>query len=56
MKRSIRIIALLVFASISVLAQETIDPKTVSEKYDEISRLELDRSEELFALSVLFLC
>jgi hypothetical protein len=40
MKRTIQIIALLVFSSITLLAQETIDRKTVIEKYDEVSRLE----------------
>lgn len=40
MKRASQVIALLVFASITLLAQETIDRKAVMEKYDEISRLE----------------
>ena len=40
MKRTIQIIALLVFASFSMLAQKASDPKIVSEKYDEISRIE----------------
>ena len=49
MKRSIQIIALLVFASITTLAQETIDRKTVIEKYDEVSRLEtLSERREFF--------
>lgn len=39
MKKTIQIIALLVFSSITIVAQETIDQKTVIEKYDEISRL-----------------
>ena len=50
MKRTIQIFALLVFASINILAQEAIDPKIVSEKYDEISRLET-RSERGAVLS-----
>jgi hypothetical protein len=40
MKRTIQLIALLVFVSITTLAQETIDRKTVMEKYDEVSCLE----------------
>jgi hypothetical protein len=40
MKQSIQLLVLLVFASITVFAQETIDRKTVMEKYDEVSRLE----------------
>jgi hypothetical protein len=39
MKRTIQILALFVFASISIFAQEVIDQKMVSEKYDEVSRL-----------------
>jgi hypothetical protein len=40
MKRTIQVIALLVFSSIIIMAQETIDRKTVMEKYDAVSRLE----------------
>ncbi len=40
MKRTIQIIALLAFSTITIMAQETIDRKTVIEKYDEVSRLE----------------
>jgi hypothetical protein len=40
MKQFLQIIILLVLASIPILAQETIDRKTVTEKYDEVSRLE----------------
>lgn len=39
MKRIVQILAVLVFASISAFAQEVINPKMVSEKYDEINRL-----------------
>ena len=39
MKRTIHILVVLVFASISAFAQEVINQKMVSEKYDEINRL-----------------
>lgn len=39
MKRTIQILVVLVFASISAFAQEVINKKMVSEKYDEINRL-----------------
>ena len=39
MKRTLQILALLIFASISAFAQEVINQKMVSEKYDAINRL-----------------
>ncbi len=48
MKRTIQIIALLAFSTITIMAQETIDRKTVIEKYDEVSRLETLRERREF--------
>jgi hypothetical protein len=40
MKKIILIITLSIFASISIMAQETVDRNTVIKKYDEVNRLE----------------
>jgi hypothetical protein len=48
MKRTIQIIALLAFSTITIMAQETIDRKTVVEKYDEVSRLETRQERREF--------